>query len=150
NEIEFTEELVDSTTIVDPKTGENLVLVTRLAPEPIKINGQKIYLDDVVDAKPILKNSNQKTAIYIFNKIKDKAAALQDGEYNSLINIVLDKKGHIVYYDKISTHKIGGKLADDEQPAIHELNNAIEQIVNELELTPAMLNGNPAIARFSY
>ncbi len=125
NVVEFKIWQNDTVFVVDPVTGQEMMKIVSREPSPIMLNGEKLYDMDEIDelrkntpytqgSKPITKPAVNSLAVkeYLLSNMKDDIRKLKDGEYYiEMDNIIIDKKGNIVYFDYagIKTAKWGSK-----------------------------------------
>lgn len=98
---------VDTVIVVDPITGEEQMLLTRMEPSPIKINGETIYNSGSIrtpgkyggDVSDMSNFSGDALKMYLLTNMKKELKKLNDGEYKIVLgDIVIDKEGAIAFY----------------------------------------------------
>ena len=99
----------DTMLTTDPVTGISEKMT--IAPRPVMMNGEQIYTTDALKTFPFLKSAgDKKISVYLFDKLKRQLSALDDGNYIvSIDNVVLDKKGRLVYYELKGIKKLVSK-----------------------------------------
>lgn len=145
----------DTTYVTDPETGEEKIVIRRMNPIPKLMNNEKIYSEYETDENGFtnaitgfntigcLSSSSIKQAI--INEIKEDLIKLPDDEYNlGISNIILDKKGKIVYHDfeGFFPYHTATKITDDQKKHIEK---KIIAVLNSLAANPAKLNDKPVI-----
>lgn len=154
NKFEMKEWANDTTMVQDPVTGEYLMKIAQRPPSPVKLNGNKIYQPEEIDAMPngMGKPSNEKAGLnssaikeYLLDNLIEEFKEMPDGRYYfSMYNIVSDETGKIVYFD------FGGVMRNENKgkPIPKELQDKIAKrvaiLLNEApKHTPATVNGKP-------
>ncbi len=165
NVIEFSEQPPNDTTWVeDPVSGELSMAIVHSQPMPLKLNDEKIYNDGELS----FQNNNgvytdnsslnaEDIKRHLLKGLEKELKALGDGKYSfAITNIVVDKKGNVVYfeYDPISTiykgmftRGPGKSVTKVPVPKIDEdVAKAIEQKISHLmnnlpKQTPAQYKG---------
>jgi len=142
----------DTVTVIDAVTGKQNMVVTRKNPNPIKLNGKKIYTSDDVNVKMKMgAPATNKADIdggaikeYLLSNMKNEIAKLDDGNYVlHLDNIVLDENGAIVYYEYNGI--TGAKPFAQAPPGQEGMNKApkvSKAVANEFEKKTGILIDN--------
>jgi hypothetical protein len=100
NKFDLSKTVKDTILLTDPITAKQTVHVATKEPQPIKMNGEKIYDGGETDAKPLFAAGKEKLQEYIINSLKGVAASLPDGDYSLYLkNIIVDKSGKVVYFE---------------------------------------------------
>src|SRR5690606_33641965 len=144
----------DTVQVVDPKTGELRIVITkRELPDFVrKMNNEDVYNTSHQDATLQMRNTENKIKMQIGIALSNHAKKLRKGNYvYDLYNIVVDKKGKIVYYelkgiapyeDRYGTDK--GKVVLDEDVKA-EIDKAIVKALEEVEGEPLTIDGRQRI-----
>ncbi|MBS1690329.1 MAG: hypothetical protein JSS96_16480 [Bacteroidetes bacterium] len=147
----------DTVTVLDPVTGEQRTLVTRRDPNPIKLNGKKIYTSDDLDAKNTLggpatnKSSFSYDGIkeYLLSNLSSELSKLEDGYYMlSVNNVVINEEGAIVYYEygglRGTSNSYPPKPHPEVNPATSEaVGKRVDELLNDApKHEPAYYKGN--------
>lgn len=132
NQIEFSDKpTIDTIYAEDPITGEITMMLTQRAPEPIKLNGEKIYTPAELNRQASEgEGSTRRSAAtlqtvktYLLTNMDDFISKLEDGRYYfTMDHIIVDKEGQIVYYNigglqhqksrTIKAEKVSDELAE--------------------------------------
>ena len=97
NTFELSEEMIDTITITDPVTGEELQKIVKHDPQPVKMNNRPIIGN--AEVKPYFTGNYIDLRDYLLKNMKKELLHLKDGNYSLNINdIVVDEKGKIVYF----------------------------------------------------
>ncbi|MCB9045384.1 MAG: M56 family metallopeptidase [Chitinophagales bacterium] len=143
NTIVFSEASAPDTVMVqDPRTDEIRMVISRIDPKPLTLNGEDIFIDDqhdLTETEDVKSKLNDK----INNILSDVSqnGEIPTGSYNYYINhLIVDKNGNIVYMEPfkkvlipINVYDINGKDITP-QPLTDELNTRITNaIIKEFE-----------------
>lgn len=102
NRFEFNEPKKDSILVEDPQTGKIETLLISVNPVPIKMNNEEIYYNNKLSAEARPNTQEGSISVFIFQSLKKELEKLPNGQYFvQLNNLVIDKKGKLVYYDKV-------------------------------------------------
>lgn len=97
----------DTVEVRDPSTGEMKIIITRMEPTPIKINGEQVYNNSSIqtpgkyggDVSTESNFSGQGLKVYLLTNMDKEIKKLDDGTYTiSVGDIIIDKKGAIVFF----------------------------------------------------
>ena len=92
----------DTIVVQDPFTGELLTKLVSLPPQPVTMNGNRIYDMTEVTQAPQPSSPNNSFENYLLNKLKNdpQICGLKDGNLTIKFRyLVFDETGRIVYYD---------------------------------------------------
>lgn len=154
---------IDTVYVEDIETKERVMVVSRADTIPVKMNNEKIYEEKDVD----IQISNSKLEDGLLNKFfkanQKSFSELEDGIYYIRTeDIVIGKDGKVKYYSPLDlTHNFykehPGKKFKDFKPspvlpstAKNKIENLLEDYLLNLQLTPAMLNGQKAICKTTF
>lgn len=147
----------DSTEVINPLTGEEALVVTRMMDSAITLNGTPIIsFRKSNDAR--LESYNQKLSKKINKKITKDAKVLGAGSYNySLDNIILNTDGTPVFVQAGSISRIpvigldGKPLRPQtiDKKTEEALLNTIKEIVTSTKLPSYTIDGDKKIICFS-
>jgi hypothetical protein len=161
NVIEFEGESkidTNSVTVQDPNTGETLMLVSERKPLPVKINGETIYNTNTIrtpgkyggDVSTESNFTSQGLKMYLLLNMGKELRKLGDGSYTmSLDNIIIDKKGAIVFFEVGNIEKrtkVGTEVkhAPIDKKMHEQIARKISQLITKMPLhKPADINGKP-------
>lgn len=145
NTIEFSDKpAIDTIYVEDPITGEISMSISERAPEPIKLNGERIYtygdlnrrsreLSDVPTSQPGATLQIVKT--YLLTNMDDFISRLDDGIYHFKLNhIIIDNAGSVVYYNlsPLQYQKAPNKIAEKTTEQLsRSFKNAAEKVLKE-------------------
>ena len=142
----------------DPVSGKTERKMLIRDPYPIKMNGKPIFqspeqiiskpdttVGSVFNEGPGINNNSLKE--YLFSNLKEYLAKLKDTTYSfSMINIVIDDKGKIVYYEYgginiISNTDNGNKLTKIERSLDNKITKKIQELMENAPIhNPASVN----------
>ena len=142
------------------KNGDNaaapMQMVVKQLPQPAAMNGEKIYNDCDVTEKAVCNRGEKNLEEYVIQYMTGAMHNLPDGEYGLYLNnIVIDKTGHVVYYDnhgllnwkEDASSFTGTKQIPIQDPAIMEaVDNMMEHIP---AYTPAKVNNKAVLCKSS-
>ncbi len=139
---------VDTIAVEDSITNKFTNKMLKRAPRPIKMNGETIHDEDEIETDRAKMEGAEQTLIeYLVRKLEKNFEQLPDGRYSmSLSSIVVDKEGHIVYYD------YSGKRGDGKGFPIEAgklFAGEAQQMLDEVKMKPAQLNGKRVICWLS-
>ncbi len=145
--------LADTMEVIDPKTGEMHMIITKLD-KPAKI--VKMNNENVITVEENLNNLAVRNA---YSKIKSEIGEvvnkltlkLPEANYKyDIHNVIIDKKGEIVYYELEGISEVAIRLGDSKQsnaqPAIdgrvkREIDNAIVETLKNIRVRPISMDG---------
>jgi beta-lactamase regulating signal transducer with metallopeptidase domain len=146
NTVELTQELRDTIPIEDPVTGEVTTKVIILDPNPVKLNGQRVYRAPEVQYEAAYNGKENALDEYLMNGIQGQLNGLPDGSYRfTAANIVIDKNGKLVYYEIVGPTRRDLKTFAD-LPVDDKLKKKLQNTLSELltnapRFKPAKQNG---------
>jgi len=138
----------DSEILVDPVTGKEIKKVFELS-HPVKMNGEKIYNSAEVYSSKERKTIDHLLEEYIINSLckESRLKGLKDGQINIDLNdLIIDKRGKIVYYDYFYAHFTGGDAFI--QPL--DLASYIDALLSNAPIVPsAKINDKNVVVRLN-
>lgn len=154
NVFELQEFPPDTSIVVDPVTGEERIIITRMdGPGFIKkMNNEEVYNTSHQGATIEMRNSENRLKVEIGLALSNYVKKLGKGNYvYDLDNVVVDKKGKIVYYELQGIEPYMNRYGQnaDETPVPDDVRTEIDKmIVKTLEQTKAeqlVIDGKPQI-----
>ncbi|MCW3120645.1 MAG: hypothetical protein JWQ38_137 [Flavipsychrobacter sp.] len=138
----------DTLVMTDPLTGSEIYKTVSFPPEPIRMNGKKIWeIDELIEAP-----FNDRIALllekFILSYIKNDTTlqSYNNGTFKlNLRDIIVDEQGRIVYYEPLSL------LYKDTDGVVHPLNaDYLERAMTLApKVKPVLKDGTPVIARLN-
>ena len=132
----------DTIIITDPVSGEEKVAITNHLAQT-SVNGEKIYTINEVTDPPQTYIIYLPLEEYLLSKLRDiiDISKLPDGRlYIGLDDIILDKKGKVIYYNATDVHFKG------EDAVLRTLTSTFEALLLSVPpMKPAEYNGNKVI-----
>ena len=138
----------DTLVMTDPFTGNEVFKTVSFPPEPIRMNGKKIWeINELIDPP-----FNDRIALllekFILSYVKNDTTlqAYNNGTFKlNLRDIIVDEKGTVVYYEPMSL------LYKDTNGMAHLLNATYLEHAMALapKVKPVMKDGVPVIARLN-
>lgn len=129
----------DTIYVVNPKTGEEEMKVTRMDAYPVKINNKPIHSNvaqDMVYSKyeDFIHSNEQKFDEYIAENIQRTFDKYEDGVYNIfLANIVVSYRGKITYYEFPDM-----SVGESHTPIDRQKRELLENVLNSIiDVAPA-------------
>lgn len=140
----------DTSMVIDPTNGEEVMMISNIDSFPVKMNGQHIYTENELTADEKLAADKTKTEIedYLFENIKKELERLDDGTYVLFtFQIIVDKTGKIVYNHTSQIYLHGNSPVRKDYSA---LNQKISEIIGKGgDFTPVKREGNPIVYRWN-
>lgn len=150
NKFELSKEQVDTIEMQDPVSGEIQTRVVKMIPQPIKMNGKKVYHGDGVNTDYVGANGNLRTAMLL--QMKGELVRLQQGEYRfNLENLTVDEKGAVVYFENGGITGIGPNHTVLGAPPVDgaaqkRIKALIDRALNGKLFRPGIKDGKPVPA----
>lgn len=143
NKIVLSEPSSDTIEMINPVTGGAQSVVQVREPEPISINGQKIYHAGEAEV-PGYVGGNLTFESSVMSAMSSELGTLPDGDYAlNLKNLVVDEKGKVAYYELGGLQRLGMAIrttvANDTAERIAVL---VDNTLNNAPaLSPAKIGG---------
>lgn len=161
NVFETQEYLPDTLIVVDPVTGKENMVVTRIdrPARVIKMNGDKVV--EVVEMQGNLdvRNAYNKIKSEIGEAISPLISKLSDGNFKyDVHNIIINKKGQVVYYELGGVEEVILRLGNSSEPIKKveidnkvqvDINKTIAGILDNIKLTPIVMDKQPQVCALS-
>ena len=143
NRFEMKPSQTDTTTLVDPVDGHEIIKISTSYPVPLKMNGAKIFPSREITQPPYARFvSNETLEEYIYKGLSQEFAQLPDNTYSiNIYLVVLDNKGTIAFYE-YDGMQIGyqNEISEDQKKAIA---SKIELLMNTAPaFLPGKMNGS--------
>lgn len=143
-----TEKIKDTIVVTDPVSGVEKTVFYFRAPEPIAINGEKIYNINEVSVPPQSYIPGTAFEQYILNNLTNESImrSLPDGIIHiALDDIIIDKAGRIVFYNFNGVNYKGQDHLIRKLPITDEIID--KWISGAMYIKPALLNSKAVNAR---
>ncbi len=146
---------VDTVTMVDPVSGNEITRYIKKNPVPGTINGEKIYSGDTVSSRPQFNLKYGSLRKFIISKLADQLKKLPDGAYDlNIRDVVIDASGKVVYYDYKGFERFqfgpGGNVPIPAKLQ-KEINNQIEKTMDNVPAyIPATYHNKNVPASLNY
>jgi hypothetical protein len=159
NTFELSEPKVDTFTLVDPITKNEMTRIVRTVPMPLKMNGKLITLEP--DQQPEYTGSDKDLADYLLKNMREELGNLNDGLYSiDMSEVTIDERGQIVYFDyrEIKRHKTADEAGAINPTSFKQVSKKEQQVIfNKVcrlmdaapAFTPAKLNGKKVISNYN-
>lgn len=148
NEIEFTTNNTDTVLIEDPVTSKIDTMEVAHNPTPLQINGKKVYNSSEYTVMPILKEDDGSVNVSLFHDFKSEIIKLHDGEYEMGVNLLVNVKGDVAYYDLVA---LQSRNSPEENKELRdEIARSAERAISDMKFSPAEFNGQPINSFTSY
>lgn len=144
----YAEPNADTIILTDPVTGGEILKVVKKDPQPVKLNGAKIYSGDELTTPPQPYAANGKLEDYLLRNLDKELSVLADGTYRvQLGNVVTDKSGEVVFYEFYGITQDGtNKGVDPELKKM--IATKIDIILTQAPaMQPAKVNNNSVPAK---
>lgn len=156
NKFILSEPKIDTIILIDPVTGQEQTQYRTFDPQPITMNGNKIYSEATApyneeNITPRYYASNATLEEYVLKNIAGGLNSLPDGDYNLRIsNIVVSENGKVVYYDYGGVERkfYPNTWKPVAKDSVKQITAGIDKFLNDAPaLSPGTLKGKavPAI-----
>ncbi len=145
NKFTLAEPRFDTIVMIDPVSGEEITRVSKTLPEPIAMNGKKIYYANEVTSVPQRTAKALSIEDNILMNLATDMKTMADGVYRiDMGNVIVDEHGKVVYYEYggIEGQDKNGKQIKLTTDVKKKLDDRITMLIETSpQMKPASLNG---------
>lgn len=156
NVFEVREYPADTVEVIDPSTGKHDIVITRMdrPAKVVKMNDQKVVMVEEKESNLFSLNAYSKIKSEIGEAISPLISKLPEAIYSyNIHNIVIDKKGAIVYYELEGLKEVIITMGGDKPtspPEIDkniksEIETAIAKVLKTVKIKPVFMDNEPQI-----
>ncbi len=145
-ELQYEKPPVDTIMMIDPVTGNEKTIVTRMSERVVKLNGKRVYAhNEVTKTGDIGYPPGSKANDFIIKKVLSEFSDLRPGDYIVFMNgLLLDEKGKVIYVESILFDSDPSSYGDPDVEAKMKAYGAklVDMMMKE-RWSPAMKDGKP-------